>query len=119
MYEQRLQQQKMQQQQQQQQHQQQHSPQVTHLTPGKKIKRSEPENFEDLTIKSVLQKSKNTIVVFFMIMFFNLSPIDDFLRFKKVSFFYDANTHQSTFAFTFFKAILLSVLYYTITLLIQ
>ena len=104
--------QQQQMQQQQQQQQQQHPPPSV-------IKKPKSENFEDLTIKSVLNKTKNSLVVFFLLIFFNLNPIDDIIRFKSFSFFYDVQTDKSTFAFVFFKAIFVSTLYYLITYLIK
>ena len=62
---------------------------------------------------------KNTLVVFLLIIFFNVNSIDEFLRFKKYSLFYNIQDEKSTILFGFFKAILIASIYYMITSLLK
>ena len=113
MYEQQMQQQKLQQQQQmqqQQQQQQQPPPQEKPNVEGDDIKSK---------IQNILLQIKTSLVVFLLVVFFNLNPIDEFMRFKQLSIFYNSTDEQSTFLYAFVKAIFISLLYYFITYLIQ
>ena len=113
MYEQQMQQQKLQQQQQMQQQQmqqQQPPPQEKPKVEGDDIKSK---------IQNILLQIKTSLVVFLLVVFFNLNPIDEFMRFKQLSIFYNSTDEQSTFLYAFVKAIFISLLYYFITYLIQ
>ena len=66
-----------------------------------------------------LADAKDIFVVFLLIIFFNVSSIDEFLRFKKYSVFYDIQGDKSTLLFTFFKAIVITSLYYMMTYLLK
>jgi len=74
-------------------------------------------NFPDF--KEKLTGIKDIFVVFLLIIFFNVSSIDEFLRFKKYSVFYDIQDDKSTLLFTFFKAMIITSLYYMITYLLK
>ena len=73
----------------------------------------------ELSIQGVLQQFKTSIVVFLLVVFFNLNPIDDFFRFKQFSIFYDIKDDKSTFLYSIVKAIFITSLYYAITYLIK
>jgi len=62
---------------------------------------------------------KEIFVVFLLLIFFNVGSIDEFLRFKKYSIFYDIQNDKSTLLFTFFKAMIITTLYYMITYLLK
>ena len=81
-------------------------------------KKEEDSIFGKLPLNSVLVKIKTALVVFLLVVFFNLNPIDDFLRLKQFSLFYDIKEDKSTFLFAFVKAIFISVFYYLITYLL-
>ena len=74
-------------------------------------------NFPD--IKKKLSSVKDIFVVFLLIIFFNVSSIDEFMRFKKYSLFYDIQDDKSTLLFTFLKAMIITTLYYMITYLLK
>ena len=126
MYEQQMQQQRMremqqmQQQQQREQEQQQQREQEQAQAQAQEQLKKENESFLDkLPFNHILQKVKTSFVVFLLIVFFNLNPIDDFLRFKQFSIFYDIKDDKSTFLFAFVKAMFISVLYYFTTYLLK
>ena len=103
-----------QQQQQQQMQQQQQQQQQNTESPSK-----EKNTFSELSFQGIFQQFKTTIVVFLLVVFFNLNPIDDFLRFKQFSIFYDIKDDKSTFLYAIVKSIVMTLLYYAITYLIK
>ena len=113
---QQMQQQQMQQQQMQQQMQQQQKEESK-----KEIKEEtkDSETIDGLPIQEILQKFKPSIIVFLLIIFFNLNPIDDFLRFRQYSVFYDITSEKSTILYAIIKAIMITSFYYLITYLIK
>ena len=116
MYLQQQMQQQMQQQQMQQQMQQQQKEESK-----KEIKEEtkDSETIDGLPIQEILQKFKPSIIVFLLIIFFNLNPIDDFLRFRQYSVFYDITSEKSTILYAIIKAIMITSFYYLITYLIK
>ena len=77
------------------------------------------ETIDGLPIQEILQKFKPSIIVFLLIIFFNLNPIDDFLRFRQYSVFYDITSEKSTILYAIIKAIMITSFYYLITYLIK
>ena len=73
-----------------------------------------PEN-----LKKIMKMSRYTFIVFILVMFFNVTKVDSFLRFKQFSIFYDIQNEQSTFLFVVIKSLLVSIFYYMITSLIK
>tara|TARA_B100000427_G_C15400349_1_gene547357 strand:+ start:307 stop:942 length:636 start_codon:yes stop_codon:yes gene_type:complete len=120
MYEQQMQQQKLQQMQQQQQQQQQMQQQQMQQQqpPPQEKPKVEGDDIKS-KIQNILLQIKTSLVVFLLVVFFNLNPIDEFMRFKQLSIFYNSTDEQSTFLYAFVKAIFISLLYYFITYLIQ
>ena len=117
-------QQKMQQMQQQQMQQQQMPQQMQQQQKEeskKEIKEEtkDSETIDGLPIQEILQKFKPSIIVFLLIIFFNLNPIDDFLRFRQYSVFYDITSEKSTILYAIIKAIMITSFYYLITYLIK
>ena len=122
MQQQQMQQQQMQQQMQQQQMQQQMQQQQQQKEESKKEIKEETkdsETIDGLPIQEILQKFKPSIIVFLLIIFFNLNPIDDFLRFRQYSVFYDITSEKSTILYAIIKAIMITSFYYLITYLIK
>lgn len=70
-------------------------------------------------INKLIGMFKNTLVVFLLIIFFNVNSIDEFLRFRKYSLFYNIKDEKSTLLFTVFKAVVISSLYYMVTTLLK
>ena len=85
-----------------------------------KLEDSKPKNFiEAMNIKTIIQTFKTTFIVFLLVVFFNLNSIDEFMRFKQFSIFYNIDTEKSTLLFTLFKAIFVSSLFYMINFLLK
>ena len=127
-YEQQMQQQKMkemQQMQQQQKMQQMHEQQQREMERKmnemkKEMEEKKSKNFlNNPQLMKLIKMFKDTLVVFLLIIFFNVNSIDEFLRFKKYSLFYDIQDDKSTILFAFFKALLIGSIYYMITTLIK
>ena len=55
---------------------------------------------------------KDTLIIIVLTILLNLEPIDELLRFKGVSIFYDVETDKSTFSFFLLKSILIGVMFY-------
>ena len=112
-------QQKMQQMQQQQMQQQMQQQQKEESKKEIKEETKDSETIDGLPIQEILQKFKPSIIVFLLIIFFNLNPIDDFLRFRQYSVFYDITSEKSTILYAIIKAIMITSFYYLITYLIK
>ena len=115
-------QQQQQQQQQQQEQQQQHQKNEMEQKMEEMKKELDDKNssfFNNPQLKNILLNIKSTLVVFLLIIFFNVNSIDEFLRFKKFSLFYNIQDEKSTLLFTFFKGVLISSFYYMITSLLK
>ena len=95
-----IQQQQMAQQQQQMAQQQQMPPQVVV---------SETDYF-----KNLLHKFKDTIVVLFLTILFNLDSVSESMKFKDYSILYDIQTGKSTFLSILIKSIVIATLFYII-----
>ena len=121
MQQQQMQQQQQLQQQMQQQQMQQQMQQQQKEESKKEIKEEtkDSETIDGLPIQEILQKFKPSIIVFLLIIFFNLNPIDDFLRFRQYSVFYDITSEKSTILYAIIKAIMITSFYYLITYLIK
>ena len=70
-------------------------------------------------LKTKLGGLKTTFVVVLLIIFFNVSSVDDVLRFKKFPLFYDIQSEKSTLLFPFLKALIIGGLYYLMTYLLK
>tara|TARA_B100000575_G_C23025324_1_gene590455 strand:- start:238 stop:885 length:648 start_codon:yes stop_codon:yes gene_type:complete len=118
---QQLQQQQQQQKQQQQQEQQQQKNEMEQKMEEmkKELEKKNSSFFNNPQLKNILLNIKSTLVVFLLIIFFNVNSIDEFLRFKKFSLFYNIQDEKSTLLFTFFKGLLISSFYYMITSLLK
>ena len=85
----------------------------------KELENKNSSFFDFPDIKKKLSGFKDIFVVFLLIIFFNVSSVDEFLRFKKYSIFYDIQDDKSTLLFTFFKAMIITSIYYMVTSLIK
>ena len=66
-------------------------------------------------LKNIFKSFQYTFIVFLLILFFNVNSIDEILRFKQFSLFYDIQDEKSTFLFVILKALLVSSFYYLFT----
>jgi hypothetical protein len=66
-------------------------------------------------LKNIFKSFKYTFIVFLLILFFNVNYIDEILRFKQFSLFYDIQDEKSTFLFVILKALFVSSFYYLFT----
>ena len=108
MEQQMMEQQKMKQMQMQQQQQMQQKAQQEKQEEEKKS--DEKESIGDY-IKNIYN-FKDTLIIIVLTILLNLEPIDELLRFKGVSIFYDVETDKSTFSFFLLKSILIGVMFY-------
>jgi len=119
MYEQQMQHQQMQQQQMQQQQmqqqmqQQQMQQQMHHHQPP--VEEGKPKSTETIDILSeVLLRSKESIIVFVLTLFFNLNAIQDLTTIKTNSFFFNAQEGTPTIAMVLLKALVITSVFFAI-----
>ena len=55
---------------------------------------------------------KDALIIVVLSILINLEPVDDLLKFKNVSFFYDIETDKSTFVFFLLKSLIIGVMFY-------
>lgn len=111
-----MQQQREQQQQQQQQQQQDKKDELEKkLNEMKKDIEQKTKIFANPKLNQLYNNLKTTFVVFMLVVFFNVNSIDEFLRFKKFSLFYNIQNEKSTILFVLFKAMIITGFYYMIT----
>tara|TARA_B100001123_G_C15319020_1_gene1027254 strand:+ start:657 stop:1259 length:603 start_codon:yes stop_codon:yes gene_type:complete len=123
-YEQKMQQQKMQQMQQMQQQQMQQQ-QMQQQMQQQQMQQQQEENKGQEKKEEIIRKNptiyqkilelKDPIIVFLLIFFFNLSTIDECIRFKQFSFFYNIENESSTILFSFTKGLFIALLYYLLS----
>ena len=66
--------------------------------------------------KNLLHKFKDTIVVLFLTILFNLDSVSESMKFKDYSILYDIQTGKSTFLSILIKSIVIATLFYIIQL---
>ena len=120
MYEQHMRQQHMQQQQMQQQQMQQQSMEEQQkklqemINQTKEIDTKEPESKETNIISEILSRSKETMIVFFLYLFFNLNTIQNAITIKGSSFFYNIQDGEPTIYMIILKSILIASVFFAI-----
>jgi len=119
MQQQQREQQQREQQQREQQHQQQQQDKKYELEKKlnemKKDIEQKTKIFANPKLNQLYNNLKTTFVVFMLVVFFNVNSIDEFLRFKKFSLFYNIQNEKSTILFVLFKAMIITGFYYMIT----
>jgi len=97
-----------------QQQQQQHQPQQHQIPQPAQIVVSETDYF-----RSILIKLKDTILVLFLTILFNLDSVNESMKFKDYSFLYDIQSGKVTFLSILLKSIIIAILFYIIQLFMK
>ena len=120
MRQQQMQQQHMRQQQMQQQQMQQQSMEEQQkklqemINQTKEIDTKEPESKETNIVSEILSRSKETMIVFFLYLFFNLNTIQNAITIKGSSFFYNIQDGEPTIYMIVLKSILIASVFFAI-----
>ena len=123
MYEQQMRQQQMQQQQMQQQQQQQQQMQQQQMEEQQKKlqemieqtkEKEELQSKETNLLSEILSRSKETILVFLLYLFFNLNVVQNIITIKGSSIFYDIQKGEPTIYMILLKSILIASVFFAI-----